>query len=202
MKYFLWSAVTIFAIVNVVGAKNSDFDPRCLRACTAIYRPVCGFDGKQYRIFASECVMAFENCNLLLKSQKAFQKTLMSFCQVEEDFDSDFCPEVCPLLYKPVCGSYGDIKKIFPNECELKRANCKFGEAWEKINMDICRNISFKSELIDPKKKCLKPCNLNWDPICAFDGEKYFTFGNRCDMEIQTCLRSEKNWTLIRKGEC
>lgn len=35
------------------------------------------------------------------------------------------CPQICPSIYKPVCGTDGFNLKEFASQCNLKASNCR-----------------------------------------------------------------------------
>ena len=45
------------------------------------------------------------------------------------------CPELCPAVYQPVCGSDGNT---YPNECNLKVADCKSDENITVLYLGPC----------------------------------------------------------------
>jgi len=100
------------------------------------------------------------------------------------------CPQVCPQIYAPVCGSDG---KTYGNDCKLKAASCL---SQSKIT------IAYKGECGatggGPGSKCPELCPYNYAPVCGSNGE---TYSNECVLKSETC-KSPTPITVAYKGEC
>lgn len=73
---------------------------------------------------------------VLYKNSKMFAKVIISLVVVFALFGSlnanvvseeqeEDCPQICPLLYSPICGTDGINFREFSNPCELKSNNCR-----------------------------------------------------------------------------
>ena len=61
MKFIVASAIAFLLVSNTSAKPESDF-VKCRKGCPDMLRPVCGFDGKEYKIFDTDCDMSVENC--------------------------------------------------------------------------------------------------------------------------------------------
>ena len=55
---------------------------------------------------------------------------MVLFCMKESK-----CPEICPLIYAPVCGSNG---KTYANNCSLEVDACKTGQDIKFVHNGPC----------------------------------------------------------------
>ncbi|ROL55537.1 Ovoinhibitor [Anabarilius grahami] len=100
-------------------------------------------------------------------------------------------PIMCPMMYKPVCGSDG---KTYSNACMLNAANQA-----SKTKLFVQK----QGECDQPQQPNCKPnpsniCTLNYSPVCGSDGK---TYGNECEL----CAASEASKTkilIVKQGEC
>ncbi|KAH9424278.1 hypothetical protein DERP_004460 [Dermatophagoides pteronyssinus] len=145
--------------------------PLCPADCLDIQDPVCADDNK---IYPNKCVMHKRNCGKLIRERPIL------FCLGNNARKSrqDHCPDNCLELYKPVCGSDG---QVYLNECYLKMQNCDNGI--EKVDMNECATAS----------KCPAYCIPIYDPVCGSNKKIYL---NQCMMLKENCNATIKNMPL------
>ncbi|XP_034486659.1 enhancer of split M1 protein [Drosophila innubila] len=107
------------------------------------------------------------------------------------------CPQICPSVYKPVCGSDGFNLKEFASLCNLKASNCRrernAQSVFAQTDMAWCsseqvENLheklgSIKLDVAD----CLKPCGMIYQPICVSNGKYRGLVSNECALETFNC---------------
>ena len=67
---------------------------------------------------------------------------------LQNDTTECFCSQVCPLIYKPVCGSDG---KEYPNECVMEATSCK-----KKVLITLAKDGPCKDPTEKPTKEPVK----------------------------------------------
>ncbi|XP_055376137.1 ovoinhibitor-like [Condylostylus longicornis] len=174
-------------------------DSVCEKPCTREYFPVCGTDGKRFKVFSNECALKNEHCN----DNKLWTETRMSNCgsestRVIEDID---CEKPCTFDYVPVCGTNGELTKVFGNKCVMENEHCKDNKIWTQTRMDQCEQESQEPILSEFKVACEKPCTFEYMPVCGTNGEQTKLFGNKCVMENEHC-NDHKTWVQTRMNEC
>ncbi|KAK9962889.1 hypothetical protein ABG768_006128 [Culter alburnus] len=104
----------IVLLCVLVAVSDAARKPNCKRypsdACTKIYKPKCGSNGKTY---SNEC----ELCVAIRKTGTEILIVKESRC---DDDRQPYCEPnplgACPRIYRPVCGSNG---KTYDNDCLL-----------------------------------------------------------------------------------
>ncbi|CAL8103030.1 unnamed protein product [Calicophoron daubneyi] len=117
---------------------NSLGEPECIcpTGCLYVRKPVCGTDGKMYE---NECFLKVKACadqKEIHVAQEGHCKRCLYDCPLGyqcrngECVCRDSCPKPNPLESE-ICGDDG---KLYPSECELKRAACMQGKS---IKIDL-----------------------------------------------------------------
>ena len=75
--------------------------PGCPKFCPEFLDPICGSDGVTYD---NPCFLARESC----QEKKVIVAVSRGPCPFGEDPLGPPCPNLCPLIYRPVCGSDGN----------------------------------------------------------------------------------------------
>lgn len=104
------------------------------------------------------------------------------------------CPDVCPLIFQPVCGSDG---QTYSNACALQVASCNNPE----LNLVLAHEGPCEEEP-DP---CVKVCTADFAPVCGVlrYGRQFKrqTFPNECAFNNAKRCKN-KRWKLKHAGEC
>ncbi|KAL3667254.1 hypothetical protein V7S43_007487 [Phytophthora oleae] len=176
------------------AASNSSSD--CSYACTDVYEPVCGSDGVTY---SNECYLNLANC----EAQEQITQVSGGKCpssgttsqtsSYEPSLDSSgssACPDICPAVYEPVCGSDG---KTYANDCTLSIAASESGGNITQVSDGQCPTSSSGSRSVG----CPEVCIEIYDPVCGTDG---VTYANSCFLGIANC--KDPSITQASDGAC
>ncbi|EDW66995.1 enhancer of split M1 protein [Drosophila virilis] len=106
------------------------------------------------------------------------------------------CPQMCPAIYQPVCGSDGFNLKEFASACNLQASNCRRERnaltTFALTDMAWCRSQEVEDihKLLNVKldvPSCLKPCAMIYKPICVTNGKYRGLVPNECTFETFNC---------------
>ncbi len=136
------------------------------KACTKIYKPVCGCDDKTY---ANECMAEAAG----LTKWKEGKCAESNACVDETKIKNDPCPD----NYTPVCGCNG---KTYSNKCVAQNSGVL---KWEK---GACPQVD---GCIDETKIRNAPCPDVYSPVCGCNGK---TYSNKCVAQNSGVLKWEK----------
>ena len=174
-------------------------------ACTAVYDPVCGCDGKTY---SNECDASQAGVPVAAKGACSVPPPLPVACaDSAQCAATDYCsksggdctaagvcaarPTACTTVYDPVCGC---DRKTYPNACEASAAGVNVvsqGECYVPppppaacSDRTQCAATEYCSKAAGgcaaPGTCAVRPslCAQLFDPVCGCDGK---TYSNDCE---------------------
>ncbi|GMF41969.1 unnamed protein product [Phytophthora fragariaefolia] len=174
-------------------------ESECPSVCNDLYEPVCGSDGVTY---SNKCFLSIASCNSqtgisqVSEGQCSSSGTTSYTSSNEASTDtsgSAACSEVCPKIYKPVCGSDG---VSYGNDCLFAAAQCKSGGSITQVSDGPCSETSTSSSG-STGTLCPEVCIEIFKPVCGSDG---VTYANSCFLGIAHCM--DPSITQASDGAC
>jgi len=149
----------------------------CDIMCTDDYQPVCGSNGQTY---SNLCTLQQQAC--LTKTEISVAHDGECTAEAETEIP---CPQMCPMIYFPVCGTDG---RTYSNLCKLQAAAC---------NLKTGISLLHDGECASPND-CPEACTMDYQPVCGTDGQ---TYSNLCSLDQSACL-TKSDITVASEGEC
>nr|UST29448.1 agrin [Haliclona caerulea] len=209
----------ICASPNVCKLVNGQSKCICSKFCTLEFEPVCGSNGVTFPNRCGVRVGACEANKRITVASKGACPPKITCANVRCAANTRCkmiggkpvclpCPDACPKIYKPVCGS---DRVTYSSECEMQRAGCKKGIKITVVHHRPCGKVCFnykcrfppysKCENVNGKPKCV--CKFFCDKIpqnlvCGSDGK---TYDNICMLK-QTACQTKTKVTVAKKTFC
>eukprot|EP00644_Phytophthora_capsici_P003693 jgi/Phyca11/511348/fgenesh2_kg.PHYCAscaffold_82_\ len=191
---------TTSLLLGVVAASTTHalsppLETVCPSECSDQHLPVCGSNGVTY---TNECFLLLADCD----SPEFITKVHDGECGITtypstSGSGSTGCPDVCPAIYQPVCGSDG---VTYSNDCVLNYVTCTSGGAITLVSEGECpgsSNSGTSEAGSAGSSGCSDVCIEIWRPVCGSDG---VTYANSCFLGIATC--QDPSITQAHEGTC
>nr|XP_046252510.1 agrin isoform X4 [Scatophagus argus] len=202
----------LFNAVCVVDQQNArcSCDPI---ECDGTYKPVCSKDGHTY---SNDCVRRKAEClskSLIpIKHPGPCDLSIPSpcldkvcdhgaVCVVKNNEPVCECPEACPQMSDPVCGSDGHS---YGSPCEMRAMGCALQRSIQIQHKgpcdETCGNCSFGA-ICDAQSGqcvCASECVESHQPVCGSDGT---TYNSECELHVRAC-KEQMDLRVVSQGEC
>ena len=112
-------------------------------------------------------------------------------------------PQMCPMIYAPVCGERGQSRKTFGNACQARADGYRIVGNGECSSRPVTRPGSgWGGGAMRPPHQGNRPgrpsagaCTREFMPVCARRGNDRQTFSNRCEAE-------RAGYSIISGSQC
>ncbi|XP_042637513.1 agrin [Orycteropus afer afer] len=188
--------------------------PRCSCdrvTCDGAYRPVCTQNGHTYDnecwLHQAECqqqraipVRHRGPCGQPPSPCRGVQCPFGATCAVKNGEAACECPQACPGVYDPVCGSDGIT---YGSACELAATACALGRETHVARRgpcDRCGQCHFGALCEAETGRCVCPseCVASAQPVCGSDGR---TYASECELHVAACTR-QISLHVVSAGHC
>uniref|UniRef100_A0A7N6B1A6 Agrin n=1 Tax=Anabas testudineus TaxID=64144 RepID=A0A7N6B1A6_ANATE len=181
--------------------------------CDGVYKPVCGKNGHTY---PNECLLHKAEClsKILIPIKHSGPCDLNipspctdkecdhgAVCVVKNNEPVCECPEACPQMTDPVCGSDGHS---YGSPCEMRAMGCALQKDIHIQHKgpcdEACANCSFGA-ICDAQTGqcvCASECVESHQPVCGSDGT---TYNSECELHVRAC-KEQMDLRVVSQGEC
>lgn len=195
----------IIVLISVITTALSS----CPDYCGNYNVQVCGFNGEEKQIFQNVCKMHVMNCKMREMNKHIFNVLPQSECKrmIEDQQDKEpavkghICDKICTdRSSRSVCGEHANSiqfdRKLFKNQCEMAKINCKTGSNYMVTFSNMCsmeeEQVLSSTPVVErDRSHCDKLCSSDKKvAVCGSDGTEHRFFSNTCEMKVFNCKRA------------